>query len=91
MLKLHESNTYFIWTELKIFCSDEPNAESECETAINKAIEADGENPEAYQLKASFYLSKDNKQVVCDNWLINKMNVDLLCQWYCEDHLLQYN
>lgn len=43
-------------------CCDEPNAESECETAINKAIEADGENPEAYQLKASFYLSKENKQ-----------------------------
>lgn len=50
----------------KFFCSDEHNAESECETAINKAIEADGENPEAYQLKASFYLSKDNKEVVCD-------------------------
>nr|XP_022313654.1 probable assembly chaperone of rpl4 [Crassostrea virginica] len=43
-------------------CCDEPNAESECETAINKAIETDGENPEAYQLKASFYLSKDNKK-----------------------------
>lgn len=43
-------------------CCDEPNAETQCEEYINKAIEADGENPEAYQLKASFYLSKDNKQ-----------------------------
>lgn len=66
-----KSNTYFIWTELKIFCSDEPNAESKCETAINKAIEADGENHEAYQLKASFYLSKENKQVVCDSVIID--------------------
>lgn len=56
---------------IKIFCSDEPNAESECETAINKAIEADGENPEAYQLKASFYLSKENQQVVCDSVIID--------------------
>lgn len=71
------------------FCSDEHNAESECETAINKAIEADGENPEAYQLKASFYLSKDNKEVVCDYWVMNKMNVDFL--WHFVDQLLKYN
>lgn len=62
---------------IKNFCSDEPNAESECETAINKAMEADGENPEAYQLKASFYLSKENKQVVCDSVMIDEQ--DELC------------
>ncbi|XP_056019872.1 uncharacterized protein LOC125669168 [Ostrea edulis] len=43
-------------------CCDEPDAESRCEEAINKAIETDGENPEAYQLKASFCLVKENKQ-----------------------------
>lgn len=56
-------------------CSDEPNAESECETAINKAIETDGENPEAYQLKASFYLSKDNKKVGMNDWVHDVRNV----------------
>lgn len=41
-------NIYFIWIELKNFCSDEFNVELECEIVINKVIEVDGENFEVY-------------------------------------------
>ncbi|XP_046565671.1 probable assembly chaperone of rpl4 isoform X1 [Haliotis rubra] len=41
-------------------CFDE-DAENKCKENVEKAIETDGENPEAYQLRASFMLSKDKK------------------------------
>lgn len=49
----------------KVFNCDsfEENAEELCKTAVEKAIEADGENPEAYQLMASFQLSRQQTQV----------------------------
>jgi hypothetical protein len=34
-----------------------------CKTFIEKAIDIDKENPEGYQLMASFMLSKDDKEV----------------------------
>ncbi|XP_071138790.1 uncharacterized protein [Mytilus edulis] len=40
----------------------EDEAESKCKTFIEKAIDIDKENPEGYQLMASFLLSKDDKE-----------------------------
>lgn len=40
----------------------EEEAESKCKTFIEKAIDIDKENPEGYQLMASFLLSKDDKE-----------------------------
>ncbi|XP_064614281.1 uncharacterized protein LOC135477974 [Liolophura sinensis] len=48
----------------------EENAEELCKTAVEKAIEADGENPEAYQLMASLQLSQQQTQLAKEN--INK-------------------
>lgn len=44
-------------------CSDEDDAEDRCRTSIEKAIEADKENPEALQMMASFLLLKEKNQV----------------------------
>ncbi|KAK7109107.1 uncharacterized protein [Littorina saxatilis] len=40
---------------------DEAEAEAKCEESVQKAVAADSNNPEAYQLQASFLLSKDKK------------------------------
>ena len=41
----------------------EENAETLCKDTINKSIETDPDNPEPYQLMASFLLSKDKEKV----------------------------
>merc|ERR1711962_1478573 len=41
---------------------DEETAEEQCKSSINKAIEADPSNPEAYQQMASFLLVKQEPE-----------------------------
>lgn len=43
--------------------SFEENAEDECRKNLEAAIETDPSNPEAHHLMASFWLSKDDKEV----------------------------
>nr|ACO12637.1 TPR repeat-containing protein YDR161W [Lepeophtheirus salmonis] len=53
------SNAYVSIAELYTtdLC-DDPNAEKECVKAIKSSVDADGENPEALQMKARFHLIK---------------------------------
>ncbi len=44
--------------------SFEEDAEVRCRECLDKAVAADSDNPEALHLLASFYLSKDNKEVL---------------------------
>lgn len=57
------SNAFCSLAELYMTdCCFEENAEELCNSNIDKAIEIDPENPDAYQLKASYHLSKDQKE-----------------------------
>ena len=49
---------------LNVFFSFEDNAEAKCRENIDKALDADATNAEAYQLLASFWLCKEDKQVL---------------------------
>ncbi|XP_064647778.1 uncharacterized protein LOC135500319 [Lineus longissimus] len=42
-------------------CCDDEGAEEKCQSSIEKSIEADNSNPEAYQMMASFLLVKQDK------------------------------
>ncbi|VDI65690.1 Hypothetical predicted protein [Mytilus galloprovincialis] len=70
------------WGQILVYvCSNEDcgnfeeDAESKCKTSIEKAIDIDQENPEGYQLMASFLLSKDEKENAED---VMKKRVSLL-------------
>ena len=45
------------------FNSFEDDADSKCKECLDKAIEHDPRNAEAFQLQASYWLSMENKQV----------------------------
>lgn len=57
------SSAYCAIAELYLtdLCFDEA-AEEKCKDFVNKAIAADAENAEAFQLKANFLMSKDEKE-----------------------------
>ena len=63
-LKQELSNSFCAVAELWMtdLC-DESEAEQECDSNINKAIEADDSNPEAWQTKARFHLIKSEFEV----------------------------
>ena len=63
-LKQELSNSFCAVAELWMtdLC-DESEAEHECDSNINKAIEADDSNPEAWQTKARFHLIKSEFEV----------------------------
>ena len=63
-LKQELSNSFCAVAELWMtdLC-DESEAEHECESNINKAVEADDSNPEAWQTKARFHLIKSEFEV----------------------------
>ena len=66
-LKQELSNSFCAVAELWMtdLC-DESEAEHECDSNINKAIEADDSNPEAWQTKARFHLIKSEFEVNID-------------------------
>ncbi|XP_041367293.1 probable assembly chaperone of rpl4 [Gigantopelta aegis] len=61
------SNAYCAIGELYMtdLCFEE-DAEVKCEEVVEKAVSSDKENPEAFQLKANFLLSKDKKEEAKD-------------------------
>lgn len=44
-------------------CSFDDSADVKCKENLDAAVEADSSNAEAHQLTASYWLSKDDKQV----------------------------
>ncbi|XP_069128242.1 uncharacterized protein [Argopecten irradians] len=61
------SNAYLSLAELYMTdCCMEEDSDIKCEQYINKAVEIDGENAEAYQMMASFHLSKENEEMATE-------------------------
>ena len=59
-----------LWCYVFSLNSMDEDADVQCRTCLERAVEKDPENPEAYQLFASYWLSKEDKQVRFVNSLI---------------------
>ncbi|OWF34891.1 probable assembly chaperone of rpl4 [Mizuhopecten yessoensis] len=60
-------NAYLSLAELYMTdCCMEEDADKKCEHNINQALAIDGDNAEAYQMMASYHLSKENEEMATE-------------------------